>query len=469
MKRRLLIAPIIAAGFAVTGAATASAGDTSFIRPSASPSTVLVGGSGSGTDISITEIPVRLRGALTVQFHGDQATGCAARGLCGFSGTVIWQPPPTATLEADTFRDHGQTEYDVSLQLLGNFDAAGPASEGGVTTADVRFVPNGSAGSASTCNDAAFTGSDIEMPVHLRAASLTLAVAEPSLLGTRCAGPLQSDIASQLASRVVDVASLSHGRTGVSLASSSDFAVHGLAGTVTSTVQLRLGRPETRRQSTGGSSSSQPKSRVVEIDYPARLTGSALIHTNGDPSSCTLLGSCGANGTFALQVHSTPGTLRIFAFTASRRPLRDQLAALGLGKRGNPRGILIIGALLVRGPATYDVDVTQGANTCRDSAPPGPGVLVVSGIGGPVTAGFSQGPPQLHLRCPGPMLSLDNGLASTRLRLASLRRGGTIHLKTVHELRDDGYTARTEANVTVTLSRPKVKITTDALRAPNPG
>jgi hypothetical protein len=67
------------------------------------------------------------------------------------------------------------------------------------------------------------------------------------------------------------------------------------------------------------------------------------------------------------------------------------------------------------------------------------------------------------------MLSLDNGLVSTGLRLARLRRGGTIHLKTVHELRDDGYTARAEANVTVTLSRPKVKITTDALRAPDPG
>jgi hypothetical protein len=468
VKRRLLIAPIVAAGFVVTGVAAASAGDTGYVRPSATPSTFLLGGSGSGTDISITEIPVRLRGALTVQFHGDQATGCAARGLCGFSGTVIWQPPPTATLEADTFRDQGQTEYNVSLQLF-NSDAAGPASEGGVTTADVRFAPNGSAGSASTCNDAAFTGSDVEMPVHLRAASLTLAAAAPSLLGRRCAGPLQSDIASQLASRVVDVASLSHGRTGVSLASSSEFAVHGLAGTVTSTVQLRLGRPDTRRQSPGGSSSKQPKTRLVEIDYPARLNASALIHTHGDPSSCAALGSCGANGTFALQVHGTPGTLRIFAFATSRRPLRDQLAALGLRKRGNPRGILIIGALLVRGPATYDVDVTQGANTCRDSAPPGPGVLIVSGRGGAVTAGFSQGPPQLHLRCPGPMLALDNGLVSTRLGLARLRRGGTIHLKTVHALRDDGYTARTEANVAVTLSRPKVKITTDALRAPNPG
>ena len=469
MKRLLTIAAVAAAGFAVTGGAAASAGDTTFVRPSATPSTFLLGGSGSGTDVSITEIPVRLRGALTVQFHGDQATGCAARGLCGFSGTVIWQPPPTATLQATTFRDHGQTEYDVSLQLLGNFDAAGPASEGGVTTADVRFAPNGSAGSASTCNDAAFTGADIDMPVHLRAASLTLAAAVPSLLGTRCAGPLQSDIASQLARRVVDVASLSHGRTGVSLASSSDFAVHGLAGTVTSTVQLRLGRPDTHREGTGGSSSKQPKTRVVEIDYPARLNGSALIHTHGDPSSCAALGSCGANGTFALQVHGTPGTLRIFAFPTSRQPLRDQLAALGLRKRGNPRGILIIGALLVRGPGHLRRRRHAGGEHVQGQRAPRTRRALRVGDRGSCEGRLQPGTAQLHLRCPGPMLSLDNGLISSGLRLARLRRGGTIHLKTVHELRDDGYTARTEANVTVTLSRPKVKITTDALRAPNPG
>jgi hypothetical protein len=469
MRRLLTIAITTATAFAAWGATAAWGRNSIPVRPSGS-STPLRLGAATGTATSFTEIPVRLRGTLAVRFHGDHATGCASRGLCGFSGTVIWQPPPTATLQATMFRDHGQTEYDVSLQLLGNLDAAaGPASEGGVTTADVRFAPNGSAGAASNCNDAAFTGADIDMPVHLRAASLTLAAAAPSLLGTRCAGPLQSDIASQLARRVVDVASLSHGRTGVSLASSSDFAVRGLAGTVTSTVELRLGRPDTRREGTGGSSSKQPKSRMVEIDYPARLNGSALIHTHGDPSSCAALGSCGANGTFALHVHGTPGTLRIFALATSRRPLRDQLAALGVRKLGNPRGILIVGGLLVRGPATYDVDVAQGANTCRDSAPPGPGVLFVSGVGGPVTAAFSQGPPQLHLRCPGPMLSLDKGLVSSRLRLARFRRGGTIHLKTVHEFHDDGYTARAEANVTVTLSRPKVKITTDALRAPNAG
>jgi hypothetical protein len=116
-------------------------------------------------------------------------TGCAARGLCGFSGTVIWQPPPTATLQATIIRDHGQTNTTSPPQPSATLRRRAGEREGGVTTADVRFAPDGSAGSASTCNDAAFTGADIDMPVHLRAASLTLAAAVPSLLGHAVRGP----------------------------------------------------------------------------------------------------------------------------------------------------------------------------------------------------------------------------------------------------------------------------------------
>ena len=351
------------------------------------------------------EIPVRVRGALVVEFHGDRATGCAARGLCGFSGTVIWQPPPTGTLAADAFRDHGAIEYDVSLELSSEGLSFGPLVQGGITTADVRSAPNGSAGASSTCTDAAATGAAIEMPVHLRAASLTLATATPSLLGTRCAGPLQSDIASVLARRVVDIATLSHGRVGVSLASSADFAVHGLAGTVTSTVQLSLGRPTTQRVPDVGSSPGRSKARTVVISYRAHLEGSVVSRAHGDPSSCAPLGSCGANGAFALSVHSTPGTLVLGAITRARRPVRDVLTALGLRKDGNPRGIQVFGIFFVRGPATYAVDVIQGASTCRDTAPAGLGTVYLSVTRGRLVAALVSDQQASHLRCPGPVIS----------------------------------------------------------------
>jgi hypothetical protein len=456
---------MIAAAFAAWGAAAAAAGEPGPLRADASSSSTVLGVP-PGTKATFTQIPVRVRGDVVVQFHGDQATGCAARGLCGFSGTVIWQPPKTGTLEADSFRSGGRLEYNVSLGFSGG-PLAGAPSSGAVTTADVRFAPTGSAGSSSTCTDAASTGDDIEMPVNLRAASITLAAASPSILGTRCAGPLQSDVASLLARRVIDVATLSHGRAGVSLASSSDFAVHGLAGTVTSTVQLRLGHPQTQRLGDGTSSTSQLHLRAVVVSYRAHLDGSVLTHVHGDPSSCAPLGSCGANGTFALRVHSGPGILALAAITRKRRPVRDALTALGLRRDGNPKGVLVLGFFVARGQGTYTVDVAQGATTCRDSGPGDPGSVTLSVGGRRLAAEFDASQPAPHLRCPGPSVS-QTAVAMPRVG-GLTRHGGIIHLRSAAELKDEGYTGRTVANLALTMSRPKVRIVTDALRPRAPG
>jgi hypothetical protein len=466
MTRRLLIATLIVAAVAAWGAAAAWASHAIAVRSTGS-STPLRLGAVTGTDTSFTVIPVRLRGTLAVQFHGDQATGCAARGLCGYSGTVIWQPPSTGTIDVDSFRDHGRTEYNVSLDLSGNGFTVGPPIDGGTTTADVRFTPNGSAGSSSICTDAAATGADIEMPVNFRAASLTLAAASPSLLGTRCAGPLQSDIASVMARRVVDVATLFHGRAAVDLASSADFAVHGLAGTVTSTVQLSLGRPRTQRISGSGSSSKASKFRTVVLTYRAHLDGSISTHFRGDSSSCAALGACGANGTFALRVHGTPGTLALGTSTSARRPLRDVLTALGLRKDGNPRGILVLGFFVVHGQLTYSVNVAQGQNTCKDTGPAGPDSITLAPTRTRLRTEFDGSLPAPHLRCPGPNVSQVAVGAPPIDHLT--RRGGTIHLTGGSEVNDDGYTGRTAANLTLTIGRPKLTVSTDALRAPNPG
>jgi len=75
--------------------------------------------------------------------------------------------------------------------------------------------------------------------------------------------------------------------------------------------------------------------------------------------------------------------------------------------------------------------------------------------------------PAPHLRCPGPTVP-QLVLAAPRIDHLT-RRGGRIHLRGGHKLNDDGYTGRTTSNLTLTIGRPKVKISTDALRAPNPG
>ena len=305
------------------------------------------------------------------------------------------------------------------------------------------------------------------MPVSLRAASLTLAAASPSLLGTRCAGPLQSDIASLLARRVVDVATLFHGRAAVDLASSGDFAVRGLAGTVTSTVQLSIGRPRTQRIPDSNSPSKQPKVRTVVLSYRAHLDGSILTHIHSDPSSCAALGACGTNGTFALRLHSAPGTLALGTVTRARRPLRDVLTALGLRNDGNPRGILVLGFFIVRGQLAYSVDVAQGNNSCKDRSPAGPDTITVSPTRTRLRAEFNGALPAPHLRCPGPNVSQVAFGAPPIGHLT--RRGGTIHLTGGGAVNDDGYTGRTSSNLTLTIGRPKLIVATDALRAPDPG
>jgi hypothetical protein len=458
---------VVAAVLAASIVPVSSAGGAGVAFPDDQSSAQVL--SGAGTPISLTQIPVRFDGQLTVQFHGDQATGCAARGLCGFSGTVIWQPPPTGSLTTDTFRRHGKIQYDAFLELLGQNRPAAPPLGGGITTADVRFQPSGSGGPGSTCTDAAATGGNIQLHVHLRAASLTLADAAPALLGTRCAGPVIGDVAHMLAIRLIDVASLSHGRTTVSLASSGAFAGHGLAGTVTSTVGLTLGRPH-RQRVDSGAPSGQGGFRIVEVRYRARLTGQLIIDAHGDAASCASLGSCGAHGAFAYHMKTITGTLAVVAFARVRRPVRDVLAALGLRKGGNPSGIPVFGVLLARGAGTHTVAVTQGSNRCTDAAPVGPGAITLLVAPRRIAASYVAAEPTLHLRCPGPTVAAGTPLALGGAGTSVLGpRGGTIRLTTGIKLSDDGYTARTVADLALTIAHPKVRIVTDALSSAGRG
>jgi hypothetical protein len=156
--------------------------------------------------------------------------------------------------------------------------------------------------------------------------------------------------------------------------------------------------------------------------------------------------------------------------TRKRRPLRDALTVLGLRKHGNPRGIQVFGIFFVRGPATYAVDVTQGAATCTDTGPGGVGAVVLGVTHGRLEAEFGSAQDAPHLRCPGPIAASGNGFASGTASLGALApHGGTIHLRTGGKLEDDGYLGRSAPNLALTFSRPKLKISTNALRSPNQG
>ena len=350
MRRRLLIATLIVAALAAWSAAAASAVTLNQLRPSALVAVSLLGVA-SGTDISFTQIPVRLRGDADRPVPRRSGDGMRRPGTLRFLrhrdlAAAVDRQRSMST----SFRDHGQTEYDVSLRSLRpEVYASGQRVDGGATTADVRFAPNGSAGSSSTCTDAAATGSDIEMPVHLRAASLTpggrLAVAARHALRGAVAERHREPAGEARRRRRDPVARPGRGR----LASSADFAVHGLAGTVTSTVQLRLGRPRThaypaRRLLVQAAEVRTGRARAT----PPALNGS-VAHRTSTAIRPPALRSARAGPTARLPCACTalPETLRLSARSRrARRPLRDRPDRIGTAQGGNPRGILVLGALL---------------------------------------------------------------------------------------------------------------------------
>jgi poly(3-hydroxybutyrate) depolymerase len=78
---------MVAVAVAAWSPTVASAADAASLYASDSSSSLRLGAL-PARQATITTIPVRVHGDLAVDFHGDRATGCAARGLCGFSGTA---------------------------------------------------------------------------------------------------------------------------------------------------------------------------------------------------------------------------------------------------------------------------------------------------------------------------------------------------------------------------------------------
>jgi hypothetical protein len=178
---------------------------------------------------------------------------------------------------------------------------------GPVTSA--RVQRSGPGGQGRTCADGqgfplfGNTGSAVA-----RGGALTIRVLAPggTLLQTRCAGPLDGDLASVSPAVTVPLATALRGRMSLDLSGTRAFAVHGFAGTITSTLVLNLGMPS--RQSSSSSSSFPPGVKpqrlriVTERLSLVRVQGglSAAVSGTADPIVCRLLDTCGLSGTLTL-------------------------------------------------------------------------------------------------------------------------------------------------------------------------
>jgi hypothetical protein len=413
-------------------------------------STALVFGS---TVVSDTTVDVNISGSLVVSFHGDQATGCAARGLCGYSGVVEWRPEAngaTGSLEILKVRDHGRVSYAAELYVSGYPGNAAVLSS--VVRRDVAGQPQG------TCADASSQRGFSSFPVHGDQITVRLVGGDSSLLSTRCAGPLDTDIAPLLPAPSLSLRAALRGHRVVDLRATHSFGAGGFAGTVHSTLVLHL-RDVYSNGANGPSSGGQRFRVVTESLTLVKLTGgiTALVRGTANPDVCLLLDSCGLQGTFAIQPQPRSGTGELVVYGPARRPYRDFLAALGLNRHGRAGGLFVYGTVDLTAGGVGTADFMQSGE-CRDSAPLGAGYVAFQPGAKLVTASYSP-TGSLRVRCPGPELGQQVGyLADGTIPLRALAaRVFSFSLTPEPTFSDDGYAGRQTGTLSITLRRGRVK------------
>jgi hypothetical protein len=400
--------------------------------------------------VSQADVPVDVAGQLTVTFHGDAATGCAAAGLCGYSGTVVFRPR-SGDLGVETYRRHGRIGHMAFLSLS-------PGLDGYTTVSEVERSVAGQP--AGLCADA--EAPPLGAPsATIRGRTLTISLLGPggSLLSTRCAGPLDSDLAGAGPKATISLQAALHGRTVVSLQGSNPFASHGFAGTVSSTLVLTLEKPSRPASGTHfppGIKTERMRvvtERLSVAGLAGQLTGSA--QGTADPTVCRLLDSCGMSGTLGLTLPGAGGAdAELIATGPASLPYGDFLTALGQIRGGARHGITVAGSVAWTNSARIESNLTE-PGACSDDAPLGQ-LFVSLQPAVRASGGFFDSSPW-RTRCPGPMVPGQVQLLSARARLRMMGpREFGITFGPVGSLTDDGYTLTVHGHLSLVLRRGRI-------------
>jgi hypothetical protein len=403
-------------------------------------------------------VPVSFGGHVVVEFHGDSATGCEARGLCGYTGTIQWTPAPGWQLQINRLLPG--PGYSVSLQTSGGLEE-GPG-DGGVTDADSQQQLSGVSPPGSACADAALSGGQIALPLERGEVMVGLDDAFPSIVQTRCPGPLITDVASALPVAAARLRTLMNGGNSVDLRGRHRFAANGFAGTVDSTLTLRFGKPqhgELQLPPPG----RETRYRILTAAYDVAFAGNSVDQISGDqaPGLCGPLGACGVAGTVSVQPGIGDGGAELEAEGPARLPYRDFLAALHLNDGGRaPRSISVDGILLSRhGVAT--ADLSRGGVSCTDSVQLSPEQMFLfvgrSRLEIEYQLEDSESGDVFRTRCPGPFGPQGPVLGTGGVSLSELARSRfALQLLGRPAALDDGYTEQLTTHLTLTFTRVSV-------------
>jgi hypothetical protein len=394
--------------------------------------------------LSATDISLSITGQLSVSFQGDPAGGCAAYGLCPYSGTVVVRPRSGA-LVLLTLRRHHTVTHAADMFIT-------PVGNGFLTVSDVQRAIDGQP--SATCADGEGLGHGGTATVSGGRVTIRLLTPGGTLLSTRCAGPLDGDLAGVTPAAEISFQRAKRGRAVLDLAGSSAFAAHGFAGTVTSTLAVTLGAPQRSSSGQGfppGIKTTQIRTVIERLGIVGvKGTLGASIQGSADPSVCQLLDSCGLTGSVSVTLAKRPVSAEVIANGPASRPYADFLAAVRDGPAAMRRGIST--EVIVEWAAgTVSSDLTQ-PQPCTDVAP-FVGAFLTLSLSGDRLAG-SGGASALRTRCPGPMIGGQASLWSVRAPARGLRhRTFTIEVGPSGPLAEDGYTASPDGHLSVTVRR----------------
>jgi hypothetical protein len=413
---------------------------------------------------------VSVSGQVTVSFHGDREGGCEASFRCDVqAGTIRWTPRSKGQLSVLGVPGRRLTGY---LSLFGGpettLDALAvvqrTAADGTHFCADARRSLDYSAGIV------AVRPRSLRFGLQDRAGVFGPLSANP--LGTNCGGPLPADTLRRLKTRTVSLRELVRGPTTIDLSGSAPFAAGGFAGTVESSVLVRVRKARVRRVDRRPRRAipqppNRPPFRNISVEYRLeRITGSVPVELEAAPLGCGALDACGLSGTFTV----TPGPARGEAYVVAYGRLSKAALRRAVGVAPGPRpGKASVSGYLFwnRGRGTVAASLERnGEPACRDVSPLTDGAIELRVRGRRVTARLAGADPFaggdiLRTRCPGPLLS-DLGrhtrLAVGRIPRSALgRRRLTLHLDRGASAMTPSYRLRSRPDLTVVLEREKVE------------
>ena len=435
----------------------------------------LAGGGADGL-VSITSIPTTVEGRLAVDFASNPATGCAAP--CDLNGRVVWTPSRDAELSIVEYRVAGKIETDVTL----DFDD--PVGDRPSTAADVtRGAGSGTPGHCQDASAARYASLDFngDTPgtavARLAAATHTVSYGA-DLLSTRCAGPLEGDIAAVLPTRTLPVAALRAGSTTIDLSATRAFAAAGMAGTVRSSIVLRVRRPRAFDLSSLGDFSRElarllkpERIRILVATYDVeRLSGDVVTTFDGStqPELCRPLDACAVHGSVKVSHAVNAGEGLLYAIGPGRLTQRQLGAALGIYPGRRPGGVQTLGSVFwEKDPGRVASTVLDGSGrTCSDSAGLGEGLIALRFTRQRVTAAYGTGNlfdgDPLRSRCPGPAFAdvVDGSevVAQGSVARRSMRkRRVVLNLAQGSTFSSGAYTGRVQAGLSLGLRRVRVE------------